>query len=182
MGWIDNKCIRHPKIIIYFMNLFLIRMDKNSPITGNRITASCIVILTKLCIPQGLTFNIPLLWMNKKVPDKIQIKLVINIYIRFLIFISPYRVPSPLSETLTHHSIFSKYCSYSTKKRLPQQPLLLKHNHFPNAILTVSTAWITAVSNNGTSESSCFTNNPISVQPNIIPSAPSSTNPLMTFL
>ncbi len=72
--------IRHPKIITYFMNLFLIRMDKNSPITGNRITASCIVILAKLFIPQVLTFNIPLLWMIKKVPDKIQIKLVINIY------------------------------------------------------------------------------------------------------
>lgn len=98
--------IKHPKIITYFMNLFLIRMDKNSPITGNRMTASCIVILTKLCIPQGLTFNIPLLWMNKKVPDNIQIKLVINIYIRFLTFISPYRVPSSLSETLTHHSIY----------------------------------------------------------------------------
>ncbi len=27
--------IKHPKVITYFMNLFLIRMDKNSPITGN---------------------------------------------------------------------------------------------------------------------------------------------------
>ncbi|SIR87826.1 hypothetical protein SAMN05878482_106354 [Peribacillus simplex] len=98
--------IKHPKIITYFMNLFLIRTDKNSPITGNRIIASCIVILTKLFIPQGLTFNIPLPWMNKKVPDKIQIKLVINIYIRFLIFLSLYRIPSPISETLTHNSIY----------------------------------------------------------------------------
>ena len=53
--------IKHPKIITYLMTLFLIRIDKNSPIIGKKITAICIVILTKLCIPQGLTFIIPLL-------------------------------------------------------------------------------------------------------------------------
>ena len=54
--------------------------------------------------------------------------------------------------------------------------------YLSKATLTASIACIWVVSNIGTDMFSCFINKPISVQPNIIPCAPSCTNSSITLL
>ena len=49
-----------------------------------------------------------------------------------------------------------------------------------SALFTAASAWMTVVSKSGTCESTGFTSNPISVHPNIIPSAPLSIKFRMT--